>query len=216
MLLGEGAASAEMWPFECVLQFTSTCQRCFPVGIQVWEELLSASEHFEPLQSIVYSHFMDKPYHYAHVLALESFRGGFASCSMAKAINQGWTYRVVSHVPPQACCVTVSWSLFCPVLFPSLLRWRQQDFCTSQWEHPSFSQHILFASLWILSGQNLGILIHFPALVTGAVAAGPAVLLEVWQSCTCRWLPSMLDTSCVHTMHLLGVKSVLYKTHYTM
>lgn len=177
--------------------------------------MLSAREHFEPLQSTVYSHFMDQPCHYADVLALESFRVDFSSCSMAKAINQSQTCQVGSHV--SAPSLLVSQSLFCRVLFLSLLRWRQQYFCTSQWEHPLFSQHVLFRVLQILSGQNLRILIHFPAVVNwssssrSSRAAGSLAALELQMAHQHAGHPS-----CLHTMHLLGAKAVLYKTPYTM
>lgn len=67
--------------------------------------VVSTSEHFEPLQSTVYSHFMDRLCRHVAVLGLGELQGGFVSCSMAKAIKQGQTYQDWSHVPaPSLLC----------------------------------------------------------------------------------------------------------------
>lgn len=105
VLLGQDAASAGMWAFVCPLihKYLSGMLSCGNTSVQPcsWgrEELLSVSDVLSHSKALLIFILWIGP---ATMLLSLAWRGsgeGFASYSMAKAINQGWTYQVVSRVP---------------------------------------------------------------------------------------------------------------------
>lgn len=107
--------------------------------------VVSTSEHFEPKALFILILWAGSAAMLL-ILALESFREALCHVQWPRPLSRARHIRTGAMSQPQACCVTVSLSLFCWVLFLSLLR-RQQYLCTSQWEHPLLSQHVFFCHL---------------------------------------------------------------------
>lgn len=126
------------------------CQRCFPVGIPLYSHALRCEKSCWVLVNIL-SHskalfilvLWISPVTMLMSLPWRASGETLPHIQWPRPLTRAGHTRLGAVSQPQACCVTVSQSLFCQVLFLSLLRWRQQYFCTSQWEHALVSQHAL-------------------------------------------------------------------------